>query len=175
MRNLKIFFFISLAILFLLPTKTALAESEYDYLIKIKFSEFKLFLFDASGKEIINFSVAIPKRTLKLPIVGWTRKIEKNPWWYPTPATRIAYLKQKEMELSKAIPPNDHRNAMGKIKFIIIWETPGVNPAIRLHGTNDPNSIGKKITRDCIRMKNEDALLLKETVESKKVKIILVL
>ena len=61
MRNLKIFFFISLAILFLLPTKTALAESEYDYLIKIKFSGFRLFLFDASGKEIINFPVAIPK------------------------------------------------------------------------------------------------------------------
>ncbi|MGN7760190.1 L,D-transpeptidase [Paenibacillus sp. 22594] len=37
-------------------------------------------------------------------------------------------------------------------------------PHYGIHGTNDPSSIGKKVSHGCIRMYNEDVLALAATV-----------
>ncbi|OKP96505.1 L,D-transpeptidase [Paenibacillus sp. P46E] len=37
-------------------------------------------------------------------------------------------------------------------------------PHYGIHGTNDPSSIGKKVSHGCIRMYNEDVLTLAATV-----------
>ncbi|MFP4973766.1 L,D-transpeptidase [Paenibacillus sp. CN-4] len=37
-------------------------------------------------------------------------------------------------------------------------------PHYGIHGTNDPSSIGKEVSRGCIRMYNEDVLQLKDLV-----------
>ena len=46
---------------------------------------------------------------------------------------------------------------MGKVKFIFNFDQPMEFP-IRLHGTNDEASIGKKTSRGCIRMRNGEAV-----------------
>jgi L,D-transpeptidase ErfK/SrfK len=173
MGSLKIV--IALGFLSLLSGQTILTEEndlQYDYLIKVKFSEFRLILINTDGKEMVSFPVALPKKMPKLPIEGWVVRIEKDPWWYPTEETRVAYLTDKGITLPKAIPPRHSRNAMGKVKIWINFITPGVHPAIRIHGTNDPSSIGRKITRDCIRLHNRDALTLVKIIQGKLTKVI---
>ncbi|MFC4776244.1 L,D-transpeptidase [Paenibacillus sp. GCM10023252] len=37
-------------------------------------------------------------------------------------------------------------------------------PSYGIHGTNDPSSIGREVSRGCIRMYNQDVLALKDLV-----------
>ncbi|MBU2109922.1 L,D-transpeptidase [Patescibacteria group bacterium] len=169
MRSLKILLMIILIII--LTPGLVFAE---EYLIKISFSEFKLFLFDSEGQELLSFPVALPKITPKnLPIKGKVVRIEKNPYWFPTLLTRKAYLRKKKIELPKMIGPGDSRNAMGMAKIIVLFETPEVNQAIRIHGTNDKDSIGKRISRGCYRLYNEDILTLIDSIKNKPTRVIL--
>ncbi|MBU2109538.1 L,D-transpeptidase [Patescibacteria group bacterium] len=68
----------------------------------------------------------------------------------------------KKIVLPEKIKPGDPRNAMG------------IDPAIRIHGTNDKSSIGKRISRGCIRLRNEDILKLAEYIENKKIKVLFI-
>jgi hypothetical protein len=48
---------------------------------------------------------------------------------------------------------------MGKVKFTL--DTGGkLNPLVRLHATNQENSIGQRASRGCLRMRNQDGLIL---------------
>lgn len=176
MSSLKKILQISLIFLFLLLATLAEAlpreELPPDYFVKVKFSQFKLILFDYLDNEIVSFQVALPKRMPNLPIEGWIKEIKINPWWYPTGPTKAYYLKKKGIRLPDHVPPGHPHNAMGKVKFLIKFTTASVNSAIRIHGTNDPSSIGKRITRDCIRLRNEDGLILAEIIKDSVTKVI---
>jgi L,D-transpeptidase YcfS len=163
MRALRIIFFalITLFVFF----DFSFAESEF--LIKIDLESRKLVLFE-NGREISSYPVAVPRNVpQKTPIIGKVVRVEKNPHWYPTEPTRIYYQKKKGVELSQSLKPGDSRNAMGKGKIIIFFQTPEINSAIRIHGTNDESSIGQRVTRGCIRMRNSDILSLIKTIEGK--------
>ena len=67
------------------------------------------------------------------------------------------------------LPPGDPRNAMGKAKININWET--TQTPFKIHGTNNPESIGKKVTGGCIRLKNENILELAKILKGAKIKI----
>jgi len=169
MRFLKICF---IAGLIMLMPGLVLAE---ECLIKIDFSEMKLILFDDTGQELLNFPVALPKITpCNFPIEGRIAKIEKDPYWFPTEPTRKAYFKKRKKELPSAIKPGDPLNAMGAAKIIILFKTAGVNKSIRIHGTNDESSIGKRITRGCIRLSNKDILILINHIKNKLTQILFV-
>jgi len=169
MRSLIIL--LAMFFIIILPSK-ALAEVR---IIKIIFSEFKLVLLDEKNYELAVFPIALPKRTPKiLPIEGEILKVVKKPFWFPTRKTREAYLKKKKIVLPEKINPGDPRNAMGMAKIIIIFKTSGIDPAIRIHGTYDESSIGKRISRGCIRLRNEDILKLAEYIENKKIKVLFI-
>ncbi len=150
-------------ILFLLMGENE-GEAETDSIyIQISFSEKKLVVFQ-EGKLIKEFPIAVPKGNYySLPLKGRVVKIIENPWWYPTPNIQKEYFKKKKIFLPHAIPPGDPRNAMGKVKFLLYFEN--FSRPIRIHGTNDPNSIGRKVTHGCIRLRNEDALELKDLLK----------
>jgi L,D-transpeptidase YnhG len=97
-------------------------------------------------------------------------KIIFDPYWYPTQATRKA-CQQKGVFLPKVIPPHHPLNAMGKVKFVINWQNTSL--PILIHGTNEPASIGQKVTRGCIRMTNEDAVELAHILSSSQVEFII--
>lgn len=144
-----------------LTPKETMAEN---YLIRVSFSEFQLSVIK-NGTKIKNFLVALPKITPKLPIRGYLIKIEKNPYWYPTTETRKCYLTANKVELPVIVKPGDPRNAMGAVKIIIFLKTAGVDQNVRIHGTNDRESIGKRASRGCIRMLNEDILIMVKIIE----------
>lgn len=152
-------------------TTTALSAQTADgknyYKILVSFSERKLFLL-RDGTTIASYPVAVPRSNFyRLPAKGELVRIEINPFWYPTERTRAAYFKTNQRELPRVISPGDPRNAMGAVKLSI-----GLGP-IKIHGTNNPSSIGRRATRGCIRLHNEDILRLVNLIKGKRVEVVL--
>ena len=132
---------------------------------------FKLFLYNAAGKEIAIYRVCLPKFMPSLSIKGEVKAVYFNPYWRPTEKTRADYLIKFRRELPKIIKPNDPRNAMGKVKIEIKFFTPGVDPAARIYGTNNKASIGKHQSRWCIRLFNKDIIALGKKLKGKERKL----
>lgn len=142
-------------------------------IIRVNFQEMTLVLYDASNQLIKKFLIALPRKTPPLPIKGWIKSIELNANWYPTQKTRDWYLEKNGIELPEIIPAGDPLNAIGAGKINIVFEeNQEINPLIKIHGTNDPKSIGTRITRGCIRLKDEDFLELVKLIGKEKVLII---
>ena len=159
-----------MGLIVLMMTNSGLSQG---YLIKVKFSEAKLFLIRDNAEAVAAFRVGLPKFIPKyLPIEGMVARIEENPYWYPTQRGRELHLTQKGEELPVAVKPGDPRNAMGAAKIIIEFENPDVNPLIRIHGTNEKDSIGKRVSSGCIRMLNDDILTLIEIINGKQTKFL---
>lgn len=150
----------------------ALLGQPESYTIRIKFSEIKLRLTNDSGRELAIFPVALPRKTPRLPAYGEVGFVIVNPYWYPTEPTRAYYKATRKMDLPKTISPADPRNAMGKAKIGIFFSSGHINRAVVIHGTNDPPSIGNRISRGCIRMYNEDILKLISLIKNKKTLIV---
>lgn len=182
MRTLKIFLFL---ILFQFAFSSTLYASgilhpyllermlrPYRYFLVVKIDQRIMILMDNKGKEISRYPIAVPalKKPYPLPLIGTLKRIEFNPVWHPTLKTRAAYLKKKGVILPDFIKPNDPQNAMGKVKFVM--EFIDLKEPIRIHGTNDPKSIGKRVSRGCIRMYNNDALSLAKILKNSKLLVI---
>jgi len=149
--------------------------SDFHYLILVDLKNLNLSLKDLQRGVIIKkYPIAGP-RSLKylepLPKIGEIGKIEFHPFWYPTPNTRESYFKKYGVELPTVIHPNDPRNAMGTVAMVLKFD--GKQSIYRLHGTNEPQSIGKRASSGCIRMKNEDIEELARTIFNFKTKIII--
>ena len=137
------------------------------FYIKIKISEKKLILIK-NEKRIKEFPIAVPAGNYyPLPLTGKITEIEYNPFWYPTEGTRRDYFRKWGVELPRIISPGHPQNAMGKVKFIIKFED-SFTPLVRIHGTNESDSIGKRITRGCVRLFNQDILELAKMIEGTK-------
>lgn len=141
-------------------------------IIRVDFSKMILKVENKENKVEAEFKVALPRKNPELPVKGEVIKIILNPTWYPTEKTREYYFKTKKVELPKIIPPNHPLNALGIGVLDIKFENKNINPLVKIHGTNDPNSINKRITRGCIRLKNEDFLKLKDLIFGYKTYII---
>ena len=142
-----------------------------EYFIRVDFREARLYLYD-DGREVGNFPVALPMVNPKLPITGTVEGVEENPYWAPTKATREYYFKKSGIELPELVRPGDPRNAMGKGKIRIAFDDARVNQTIRIHGTNDEKSIGARVSRGCIRMRNDDIKKLFEMIRGEKTLVI---
>ena len=151
----------------------ALSLFSQDYLIKVVFSERKLYLINNANLVVASYPVAIPGFVPNyLPVYGSVIVIEKHPHWYPTEKTRKHYLEAHEIELPKVVEPDDPLNAMGIAQIVIKFDTMDINPLIRIHGTNDEESIGKKATSGCIRLHNKDILGLIGIIEGKEIRVV---
>ncbi len=146
------------SVILLMPTELGATTNE-KAVISVSFSERTLYLFEKNRRlKVSAYAIGVPKGDYyQLPLTGKLIEIQINPFWKPTPNTKEDYLKKKKVELPNIVLPGHHRNAMGRVKFIFEFDQPMKFP-IRLHGTNDEASIGKKASRGCIRMKNGDAI-----------------
>lgn len=150
----------------------ALDTSACDRIIEVDLRKLFLVLREQDGTEIRRYSVAgprpkdIPKPLLKKEeLIGSVQRVITDPWWYPTPETRQDWL-AKGRELSERVPPGSPLNAMGKAKIILKFD--GYHEPLRIHGTNQPRSIGQHASRGCIRMHNRDILELAGLLQQKR-------
>lgn len=126
-------------------------------------SKFHLYLVEPAGSAM-RYGVGLGRAGFEWS--GRARVAWKRPWptWTP-PDTMIA----RDPELEKwsvrngGMPPG-LENPLGA-RALYIFEGK-VDTLYRLHGTNEPESIGKAVSSGCVRMINQDAIDLYERVKS---------
>lgn len=133
------------------------------YTIAVSFSDYTVHVYDPLGNEIFLSEVAVPRFPIRLPAKGRVIAIERNPWWFPPPGVRSYVLDTEGVVLPERVPPGPN-NPMGSVKLTFRF-TSATNPLSKMHGTNNPRSIGKRATSGCIRLRNEDALALADLIE----------
>lgn len=112
--------------------------------IVINLPEQRLYYFLANG-EIRSFPIGVEKE-------GWTTPRDtgrivgkrKNPTWTPP-----ASIRAERPDLPDSIPPGPN-NPLGDYVLDTSWT------AIRIHGTNKPMGVGRRVTHGCIRLYPED-------------------
>lgn len=145
--------------------------------IEVSIGQCTLDVFETSeGKKTIieHYSVGTPKKGLKkFPKgKGYATKVIYKPYWYPT-HSMVAYMNKNLRKQGKkavyrkgeAIAWNDPRNKIGTFKIILSHTVPGKSAIYRIHGTDEPEKIGKRVSGGCIRMRNEEGVRLAELVE----------
>ncbi len=125
------------------------------YSIEVHLSQRKLYLYenlpDGSRHLARAYVVAVPGRDMEAP-QGWgvVTGISFEPSWRPTPAMKERALK-KGKPLPEYVGPGVKDNPMGPFKIILSH-----GYGFRIHGNNNPNSIGRPVTSGCIRMRNDE-------------------
>ncbi len=156
-------FFIVIFVLFFVVANISWAGE--NYIIKINIEKRKLTLLH-SNRTLKSYLIAVPKSNYySLPIKGLIKKIVDHPYWIPTQNTREDY-KKRGIILPKVVPPGPN-NPLGRVAFYIRFIENDPKMPILIHGTNKPESIGKRITRGCIRMHNEDIIKLASIIKDK--------
>lgn len=121
--------------------------------IVVNLAEMRLYYFKKKGEEPETYPIGIGRDGLQTP-VGETTVIRKaaNPTWYPTDRMR-----EEKPFLPAAVPPGPS-NPLGEYALYLGW------PEFRIHGSNKPWAIGRRVSSGCIRMYPEDIKQLYSTV-----------
>jgi lipoprotein-anchoring transpeptidase ErfK/SrfK len=122
-----------------LPERSAVGEA---ILISVADRKLRVLLADGSSR---NYPIAVGRSRDLIPI-GTTEVLRKrrNPTWVPTPEMR-----RRDPKLPVSVPPGP-RNPMGLYALDLGWTY------YRIHGTNEPQSIGRASSSGCFRMLPKD-------------------
>lgn len=109
--------------------------------IVINLPEMRLYFFPPDGGEPMTFPVGIGREAWETPL-GETTIIGKrvNPTWIPT-----ASIRAEKPELPAVVPPGPD-NPMGAYSLDLGWQL------YRIHGTNKPLGVGRRVSHGCLRM-----------------------
>jgi lipoprotein-anchoring transpeptidase ErfK/SrfK len=123
----------------------------------------KYFLYYITRKgHAIRYGVAVGKAELQFRGVAEVGAKTEWPSWKPTPEmverNPKAYAKYAEKGM-----PGGPGNPLGA-RAIYLYQN-GFDTAVRIHGTVEPNSIGRSVSNGCIRMLNEHVTDLYARVE----------
>ncbi|UVO53156.1 L,D-transpeptidase family protein [Sphingomonas sp. SUN039] len=114
-------------------------------------------VYDKGGKLVAQFPATMGSKTDPLPIGRWTiRGISYNPDWQYNPAI----LKRADKSDPKMRIPPGPNNPVG-----VMWIDLS-KPHYGIHGTPDPDKIGRAESNGCIRLTNWDAARLSLMVKA---------
>jgi len=125
------------------------------YVIEVHLGEHRLYLYenlpDGTRRLVHAYVVAVPGRDMEAPH-GWgvVTGISFEPTWVPTQAMRVR-ARKKGKTLPPFVKPGVKANPMGSFKIILSHGN-----GYRIHGNNNPGSIGRSVTSGCIRMRNAE-------------------
>ena len=103
-------------------------------------------LFAYDDEIILVYPVAIGKEGAQWKGVAIIERMVDGPTWYPTADQR------KKRKLPERILPGPG-NPLGD--YALYLYQGGKDTLIRIHGTNNPSSVGKAVSDGCFRMRNE--------------------
>ncbi|PGH56552.1 L,D-transpeptidase [Azospirillum palustre] len=108
--------------------------------IAISLADRRLYLTDPDGGTR-SFPVAIGRPGVPIPVGDSSiKRKRRDPTWRPT-----ANQRRDNPALPRAVPPGPN-NPLGRFALDLGW------PAIAIHGTNDPDSVGTRASGGCFRM-----------------------
>jgi L,D-transpeptidase ErfK/SrfK len=127
----------------IMPTVHLLAQT-LDNGIMMNLAEMRLYQF-SKGQVVATHPLGIGREGLETP-TGTTSVIRmaKNPSWYPTPRMR-----REKPELPAVVGPGPD-NPFGNRAIYLGWDL------YRIHGTNIPWGVGRRVSSGCLRMYPED-------------------
>lgn len=114
--------------------------------IVINLPELRLYYFPPDSQEVVTFPVAIGRVNWQTPIM-LTHVVakQKDPVWIVPKSIKEYTLRTKGRLLPDIMPAGPH-NPLGKYKLQL------AAPGYLIHGTNEPSSIGNRVSSGCIRM-----------------------
>jgi L,D-transpeptidase ErfK/SrfK len=109
--------------------------------IVVNLAQMRMFYFKTPGAEPITFPIGIGREGLLTP-TGETSIVNKvvGPTWFPTPRMR-----EEKPYLPAAVGPGPS-NPLGAYALYLGW------PEYRIHGTDKPWAIGRRVSSGCMRM-----------------------
>lgn len=134
-----------------LPTAHLVPDGAREGII-INLAEQRLYFFDpAEGGATQSFPIGVSREGWETPI-GETRIVRKKegPTWYPTASAR-----EEDPTLGRKVDPGPE-NPLGTHALYLDW------PTYLIHGTNEPDGVGRRVSRGCIRLYPEDIIRLFE-------------
>lgn len=132
----------------LLPTRYVLPPGPREGVV-INLPEYRLYYFPKPGKgegaKVVTYPISIGKMDWHTPI-GTHRVIskQKNPTWFPPESIRRDHAKRGDI-LPRAVPPGPD-NPLGAFAMRLNLTT------YLIHGTNNPDGVGMRVTSGCIRL-----------------------
>ncbi len=122
--------------------------------IVINLAEQRLYLFEADGRLAATHPIGVGRDGYETPLGTTTvvRKREK-PTWYPPASAR-----RDDPTLGRSVPPGPD-NPLGEYALYLGW------PSYLVHGTNEPDGVGRRVSRGCIRLFPEDIEAIYARVE----------
>jgi lipoprotein-anchoring transpeptidase ErfK/SrfK len=134
------------------------------HMIEIYLKEHRLYLYeklpDGSRRLVRDYVVATPSAEVESP-QGWgvVTGIDFDPWWIPT-ANMKRRARKKGRVLPNSVRPGIKSNPMGSFKIFLSHGF-----GYRIHGNNNPGSIGRPVTSGCIRMRNGEGEEMARMIE----------
>ena len=106
---------------------------------------------DAAKPNVLSFPIGVGRDGWATPL-GRTRIVRKrkDPIWYPTRSAR-----KEDPSLAVAVRAGPE-NPLGNRALYLGW------PTYLIHGTNEPDGVGRRVSRGCIRLYPEGILRLFE-------------
>jgi L,D-transpeptidase ErfK/SrfK len=122
--------------------------------IVINLPEMRLYYYPADGSAPLAYSIGIGREGLSTPL-GTTKIVNKieDPEWRPTKRMR-----EEDPELPEVVPAGPE-NPLGTHALYLAW------PQYRIHGTNKPYGIGRRVSSGCIRLYPEGIVDLYDRIE----------
>lgn len=104
------------------------------------------------NNEAIRYPVGVARQGLYTDGTFWVRRKAKWPSWTPTPA-----MIKREPEIYKKYEdgmPGGPSNPLGA-RALYLYTAGGRDTYLRIHGTQDPGTIGRPVSNGCARLTNE--------------------
>jgi L,D-transpeptidase ErfK/SrfK len=144
-----------------IPTFRLMPRAKQEGIV-VNLAEMRLYYFRTPGAAPITYPIGIGRDGLMTPI-GETQIVSKiaGPVWVPTPRMR------QEHPYLPASVPQGPMNPLGTHALYLGWKE------FRIHGSNKPWAIGRRVSSGCMRMYPEDIVkLYNETPVGTKVTVV---
>ena len=132
----------------LIPSQFILPKGPRHGLV-ISLKDYRLYYFYEKNNVVFTYPVGIGRKGWVTP-VGVTKIIAKqvNPTWRPTEKVKD-YAARRGFLMPDAFPPGQG-NPLGRHVLRLSW------PTYLIHGSNQPDGIGDRVSAGCIRMLPDD-------------------
>ena len=123
-----------------LPIYHLLPEAPNEGIV-INIADQRLYFFPGKGAPVQTYPIGVGRDGFSIPLgrTKVTLKREK-PTWVPPPSVRA-----EKPDIPESVPPGPD-NPLGDYALNLGW------PMIRIHGTNRPYGVGRRVSHGCIRL-----------------------
>ncbi len=116
--------------------------------IVVSFGDRRLYHVVSRGRAV-SYPIAVPRARSRWSGTHYVSRKAVNPTWTPTPLMR-----RENPKLPGSVPGGHPRNPLG-VRALYLGST-----MYRIHGTDAPWTIGKNVSKGCIRMHNSHVIEL---------------